>query len=296
MVMISENFASLLEPKLRQIFFEAYLQIPAMRDRLFSVQTSGKAKETDYGIGAFAEWKEFTGSLDYDSFYELWEIEYEHTEFAKGFKVERKLVDDNQYNVIFNRAQRLGASAFRKAEADAASVFNNAFSGSYLGYDSIALCGSHPYSPTNASTQANAGTTALSRDALITTRTAMREYKDDRGNPIYVVPDMLLIPIELEDTAYRIVQSAQVSGTADNDANFLRGRFQVVSWELLSDANNWFLIDSRMMKQFLLWFDRVPLEFGAANEFDTMLAKFRAYMRYSYGWSDWRWIYGQNVT
>lgn len=296
MPMIQENFGSLLEPKLREIFFQEYLQIPGLRDRLFSVQTSGKAKETDYGIGAFAEWKEFTGAIDYDQFYELWEIEYSHTEFAKGFKVERRLVDDNQYNVIFNRAALLGRSAARKVENDAASVFNNAFSSSYTGYDSVALCGSHPYSPDNAATQANKGTSALSRDAIITARTAMREFEDDRTNRILVVPDMLLIPIELEDTAYRIIQSAQVSGTADNDANFLRGRFQVVSWELLTDANNWFMIDSRMMKSFLIWFNRIPLEFGQAEEFDTMLAKFRAYMRYSYGWSDWRWIYGQEVT
>jgi len=294
--MIAENFGSLLEPKLRQIFFEAYAQIPAMRDRLFNVQTSSKGTETDYGIGAFSEWKEFTGSLDYDDIYELWETEYVHKEFVKGFKVERRLIDDNQYRVAFGRAQNLGVSAFRKIEADAASVFVNAFSGSYAGYDSVALCGSHPYSPTNAATQANAGTTALSRDALIATRTAMREFQDDRTEPIQVVPDMLLVPIELEDTAFRIVQSAQVAGGADNDMNFLRGRFQIVSWELLTNAKDWWLIDSRMMKQFLLWFARIPLEFAQEKEFDTMLAKFRAYMRYSYGWSDWRWIYGQDVT
>ena len=294
MVMIQENFGSLLEPKLREIFFQEYTQIPGMRERLFNVQTSTKAKETDYGIGAFAEWKEFTGAIDYDSFYELWEVEYEHAEFAKGFKVGRRLIDDNRYNVAFGRAQNLGLSAFRKVETDAASVFVNAFS--TTGYDGIALCGSHPYSPTNASTQANNGTLALTRDNLITTRTAMREFKDDRSNGIYVMPDMLLVPIELEDTAFRLVQSAQLPGSADNDANFLRGRFQVVSWELLTDANAWFLIDSRMMKQYLLWFDRIALEFAAEKEFDTMLAKFRGYMRYSYGWSDWRWIYGQNPS
>jgi len=295
MVMIQENFGALLEPKLRQIFFEQYNRVPSMIDRLFNVQTSAKATETDYGIGSFGAWKEFTGSVDYDQMNPLWEVTYTHTEFAKGFKVERRLIDDNQYRIAFGEARNLAESAYRKREQDAADVFNNAFSSSYTGYDSTALCGSHPYSPTNASTQSNAGSTALSRTELITARRIMREYKDDRGNPIAVVPDTLLIPIELEDTAYRIIQSAGVSGTADNDENFLRGRFQIVSWELLTDSNNWFLIDSRMMKQFLLWFDRVPLEFGQDAEFDTMLAKFRAYMRYSKGWSDWRFIYGESV-
>jgi len=28
----------------------------------------------------------------------------------------------------------------------------------------------------------------------------------------------------------------------------------------------------------------------------TLEARFRGYMRYSYGWSDWRWVYGHTVT
>jgi hypothetical protein len=48
------------------------------------------------------------------------------------------------------------------------------------------------------------------------------------------------------------------------------------------------------MKEFLLWFDRIKPEFYKDSEFDTLVAKFAGYMRYSYGWSDWRWIYAEN--
>jgi hypothetical protein len=40
----------------------------------------------------------------------------------------------------------------------------------------------------------------------------------------------------------------------------------------------------------------VPLEFGADENFDTFTAKFRAYMRYNAGWSDWVWIHGSTGT
>ncbi len=298
MVMISENFGSLLEPKLREVFFEQYNLIPSRIPQLFNVQSSTKAVETDYGIGAFSEFKEFTGSIDYDDLNALWEVTYTPKEFAKGFKVERKLIEDNQYRVAFGRAENLGQSAFRKREADAVSVFANAFTaGATAGYDAVALCSAtHDYSPSIGTHQSNTGTTALTRASIITTRNLMREWTDDRGNRIYINPDMLIVPIELEDTAYRAIQSAGVAGTGDNDENMLRGRFQIFSWELLTDANNWFLVDSQLMKRSLMWFDRVPLEFGQATEFDTMLAKYRAYMRYSFGWSEWRFIYGQSVT
>jgi hypothetical protein len=46
------------------------------------------------------------------------------------------------------------------------------------------------------------------------------------------------------------------------------------------------------MKRFLKWYDRVPIEFKMEEDFDTLVAKFRAYMRYACGWSDWFWVYG----
>jgi len=45
---------------------------------------------------------------------------------------------------------------------------------------------------------------------------------------------------------------------------------------------------------FLNWFDRIALEFAQEEEFDTLVAKFRAYMRYECGWSDWMWILGSD--
>jgi hypothetical protein len=64
----------------------------------------------------------------------------------------------------------------------------------------------------------------------------------------------------------------------------------------LSDSNNWFVIDSSMMKLVLNWFDRIPLEFFQDKSFDTLIAKYAVYTRVSLGWSDWRWIYGQKVA
>ena len=31
-------------------------------------------------------------------------------------------------------------------------------------------------------------------------------------------------------------------------------------------------------------------------DFDTYISKWSTYCRYSYGFSDWTWIYGQNVA
>lgn len=297
---ISEQWAQLLEPGLRAIFEtqREALAAQAVRPQLFNMQTSSKAQEHDLGMGGFADWREYEGAIEYDEHEQLWKTTYTHVEFARGFKVARKLVDDDQYNVINRQPRGLALSAERKREKDAASVFNNAFSASYTGGDAIALCGAHPYSPGNATTQSNSGTTALSYDAVIATRKLMRSYVDDRGELVPINPGTILVPPELEDTAWTIVNTILKPGTGNNDANFVRSNVNnVIVWDYLTDANNWFLIDSMLAKLYLNWFDRVPLEFAMDPTSDfTLEARFRGYMRYSYGWSDWRWVYGHNVT
>ena len=113
---------------------------------------------------------------------QLFKKSYTHVQFARGFTVERALWDDDQYNIINKKPAGLALAAMRKREKDAASVFNNAFSAE-TGGDGAELCASdHPYSPTNAGTQSNEGTTALSYQAIVDTRELMRAYLDDRAN------------------------------------------------------------------------------------------------------------------
>ncbi|MBK7181397.1 MAG: hypothetical protein IPH82_30175 [Chloroflexi bacterium] len=87
-------------------------------------------------------------------------------------------------------------------------------------------------------------------------------------------------------------------GTANNDGNFVRSKgFNVVVWDYLTDSNNWFMTDSRLAGLFLNWFNRVDMEFAMDPTSDfNLIAKYRGYMRYSYGWSDWRWVYGHAVA
>lgn len=299
--MISEQWAYLLEPGLRTIFEiqRSALAAVAVAPRLFNVQTSTKAAEHNLGIGGFGDWKEYKGRIEYDANEKGFYTTYTHVEFIDGFKVERKLVDDDLYNVINPMPRGLAMAGMRKREKDAASLFNNAFSASYVGGDAVALCSaSHPRSPSNATTQSNRGTTALSYDAVISTRRTMREFVDDRGELVPMNPDTILVPPELEETAWTIFNTMNKPGTANNDGNFARSQMRnVVVWDYLTDANNWFMIDSALMRLYLNWYDRVGMEFAMDPTSDFSLeARFRGYMRYSYGWDDFRWIYGHEVA
>lgn len=299
---ISEQWPYLLEPGLKAIFQQqaTALATESRVPALFNVMPSDKAAEYFLSIGGMGDWDQYEGVIHYDNMDQGYRTTLTHSEFAKGFAVERKLVDDDLYSIIKERPAGLAISAMRTREKHAASIFNNAFNSSYAGGDGVELCdASHPLAPTHSGdTQGNIGTSALSYDSVIATRQLMRSFTDDRGELIQVMPDTLLVPAELEQTAWEIWKTMNKPNTADYVDNFARGFLQnVIVWDYLTDANNWFLIDSTLAKRHLLWLDRVPLEFkmDPASDFN-LVAKYRGYMRYSYGWSDWKWVYGHSVT
>ena len=225
-----------------------------------------------------------------------------------GIQVERRLVDDDQYNQIRRRASSMSDSFNTTIETDAANVFINAFTDSGTnrmgastnGADGVALLSAaHPDSPANTgSTQANEGTLALTIDNLDTTRQNMRNFKDDKGQLLGVNPDTILVPPELERTATQILSERAIyePNSAEYNVNMFSGRLTPIVWDRLTDSNAWFMMDSTLMKQHLIWQWRIRPEFSEAEDFDGLTAKFRGYMRYGIGWTDWRWIFGQNPS
>ena len=53
---------------------------------------------------------------------------------------------------------------------------------------------------------------------------------------------------------------------------------------------SWFVQDGSRHELNFFW--RVKPEFKNEEDFDTFVAKYRGYMRYSYGFSDWRGMVG----
>lgn len=296
----SEKWPELLTAGLRIKFEEGRQEIDraSMRPRLFNVQTSDQAYEEFSEMHGVRDWFPYKGAIEYVEPEKGFTVRIEHQEYVQAVEYERRFLDDNRYREITNGVTMMGLSAARTREKHAASVFNNAFSTSYLGGDSAPLAGDHPYSPLNAGVQANKGTTALSATSVATTMGLMRAMKSATGDHLNVSPDTLLVPPALEAAAYVALNTPQAPGGSTNDLNYTASqRWNVVVWKYLEDTNDWFMIDSALMRRSLYWFDRVPVEFTVdPKSVYELKLRTRGYMRYSFGWTDWRWIYGHEVT
>lgn len=296
MTFIQENWPDLLEPGLRKVFADVFNRQESMLAILFSMQESTKAIEHDLEMGDIADFEPFEGSIPYDDTGEGYKTDYTHLEYARGIKIERRLVLNDQYSVINRRPAALGLAAYRRREADGASVLNNAFNGAVVGGDGLSLCNAAHTSKVGGSNQSNISTDSFSPTAVETARENMTQFKSNRDNIITVKPDMLIVPLQLEEKAFELINSKGKVDTAQNNANFHQGKYKLVVWpNYLTAPTKWWFVDSELMKMFLLWFDREAVQFFKDRDFDTLQAKYAGYAYYSFGWSDWRWVLGSNA-
>jgi len=289
------NFGDLLEPGFREIFDDAFNEMPMVFPSIFNVDSSGKQDEKDSAVSGFGllQLTNEGEQIDYEDPVQMYDITYTHQKYTKGFKVSEEMFEDDQYNIIRKKPAQLARAARRTAESSAANVFNRAFNTSYLGGDGKPLCStSHPRSDGGTS-QSNASSTGitLTESNLETGRLASREQLDDKGMRIQTMPNVIVVPIDLEKDADIITGSSLRAGTADNDLNTYKGKFKIIGWEYITVNNTaWFLLDSNQHK--LQWFWRIKPEFKQDNAFDTGMALFKVRTRFSNGWSDWRGVWG----
>lgn len=289
------SFGDLLEPGFREIFDDAFTELPMVFTQIFNVSSSDKQDEKDSGVTGFGLLQETSegASIDYEDPVQMYDVRYTHKKYTKGFKVSEEMVEDDQYNVIKGKPAQLARAARRTAENSAANVFNRAFNTSYLGGDGLPLASTLHVRSDGGATQSNASSTGvtLTESNLETARIAARQQLDDKGQRIQTMPDTLLVPVNLEKTAMIIAGSELRPGTADNDMNVYRGKYKVIAWDYLTTNDTmWFLLDSKQHK--LQWFWRVRPEFKQDVAFDTGMALFKTRTRFSNGFSDWRGIWG----
>lgn len=300
---VSGAFGDLLDPRFQKIFFEQHAQLATMLPQVYTfIPTNGRDEMKWSQVGTLPDWTPFTGTVDYQSSSQGFDTTATPLEFSSGFQVERKLFDDDQYNIMDQRPRALSTSADRTREKHGARLFNNAFSVDTLFYvnsEGVPLCSNSHTTTSGASTASgfdNLGTSALSATAVAAARITSRNFRGDQAERIDVSMDELYIPPDLYEIAFEIVESLGKVDTEQNNRNVHKGVYTIKEWNYMTDPSNWFLSDSVKRQQSVFWTDRIAMEFAFAEDLDTIIAKWRGYMRYAPVQFEWRWVLGHQVS
>lgn len=219
----------------------------------------------------------------------------EHIEIGLGYAITRKAIDDNLYKTAFDPSNLGLMESFQQTkEILAANVLNTAtVYNAQVGGDGKALVATDH--PVDGATVANRPSTdlALNESSIYSGLIQVRKFRNNAGLKIFARGRKLLVPIELEYVASRLTKTELRPGTADNDVNALLTTgglpegYEVL--DFLTSTTAWFILTSIKGLNYL---ERVPFETSmwVDDTTDNLLVK--GYERYSFGYNDWRAIWG----
>ena len=298
MAMNRAQFAKMLEPGLNTLFGLEYDRYPPEWQAVFDTNTSQRAFEEDVLLEGFgnAPVKNEGAAVSYDSASQGFTARYQHETIALAFSITEEAEEDGQYGSIASRyTKALARSMASTKEIKAANVLNNAFTGSGVtGGDGKTLCATDP--PTRAGDQSNTLATAadLSETSLEQMLIQIADMKDDRGLRIAAQGTMLVIPTAYTFVAERLLESQLRTATSDNDINAIRsGGYLPQGYHImrrLTDSDAFYIMTD--VPDGLKHFQRSPVKKGVEGDFETGNVRYKVRERYSFGFTDWRGIFG----
>lgn len=230
-----------------------------------------------------------------DSIQEGYSKRYNMDTFALRMIVSEEALSDCKYDKAIDGARHIANSAKWTQEYEGANTFIRAFNSTFVGSDSVSLCSSAHLLP-KGGTFANQFSTPLSLSETALEQMSINMTKLPSSNGLirgYKIKK-LVIPEDLKFRAMRILKSEQQNDTANNAVNVLKGMgIEVVSNPYFTSATNWWTVSDA--PNGLRWVWREKPKFREHNTEDTLTATYSGYMRFAYGWTDPRGVYGSNI-
>jgi len=297
------SIKDLLLPGLRGVEGK-YEMIPSQYDKIFTKHDSKMALErtAEMRYLGLAQLKTEGAQTSFDNGAgERYVYNQEHTEIALGYAITRKAIDDNLYKTQFAPSNLGLIESFQQTkEIYGANILNTATTyNSAIGGDGVALCStSHPI---DGGTVANTPSTQvdLNEATLLNAMIAVRtNFKDQAGLKVFARARKLIVPPQLEPVAIRLVKTELRPGTADNDVNAIMmtsgglPESYMVN-DFLTSAYAWFLLTNI---DGLSYMERIKFETDMQVDFVTDNLLVKGYERYSFGYYNWRAIYGSFPT
>ena len=286
-----------LEPGLNALFGLEYNRYENQHTEIFDTETSDRAFEEEVMLSGFgsAQVKPEGGSVNFDDATESFTARYTHETVALAFAITEEAVEDNLYDKISSRyTKALARSMSNAKQVKAANVLNNAFNSNFTGGDGKEICSTDH--PTTGGTVSNELATSadLNETSLEQALIDIAGITDDRGLKVALNGSKLIIPVNLQFTAERLMKSNQRVGTSDNDINAVGSMGMIpqgyVVNNYLTDTDAFFIKTDA--PNGLKHFQRAAIQTKMEGDFETGNVKYKARERYSFGFSDFRGIFG----
>lgn len=285
-------------PFIEKVIEEQHESYPFVSEQIFNI------RDMKYGIAQHAQVSALSpaaevgegSEIPQDKIRQGYSTTFKSRKYGILLSSSQESIDHDRFDTLSKNPAKMGRSMATTREIEAAKIFNNAFTAT--GSDGKALCATdHPLLASGAGSSSNrlAVDADLSVTSLKDMITVFKKQLDTAGNKLMIKPKYLLVPSELEYTAFELLHSAFLPGGSENNVNSVGpdGLFGIkpICWEYLSDADAWFLLGDASDTELYWFWDKRP-EVKSSMEFKTDVALTRMLARFTVGYSDWRGVCG----
>jgi phage major head subunit gpT-like protein len=278
--------------------------IPSQYDKIFTKHDSKMALErtAEMRFLGLAQLKTEGGQTAFDNAAgERYVYNQEHTEIALGYAITRKAIDDNLYKTQFMPSNLGLIESFQQTkEIYGANVLNTATTyNASVGGDGVSLVNANHPIDGGVVSNTPAVQVDLNEASLLNGMIAIRtNFKDQAGLKVFARGRRLVVPPALEPVAIRLTKTELRPGSADNDVNAIMmtagglPEGYMVN-DFLTSSRAWFLLTNI---DGLSYMERVKFESDLQVDFVTDNLLVKGYERYSFGYYNWRSIFGSFPT
>ena len=297
MAISRQQLAKELEPGLNALFGLEYQNYENQHVEIYDIETSDRAFEEEVMLSGFANAavKAEGSAVTFDTANETFTSRYTHETVALAFALTEEAIEDNLYDTIATRyTKALARSMAQTKQIKGANILNNGFNSSFPGGDGKELFATDHPSQSGDQRNELATSADLSETSIEQALIDIAAFTDERGLKIAARGVKMIIPSELRFTAERIMKSPARVGTADNDLNAISSMGMIpqgfVVNNFLTDTDAFFIKTD--IPNGLKMFERAPIKTAMEGDFDTGNVRYKARERYSFGFSDWRGVFG----
>jgi hypothetical protein len=300
------QYVRFLDNRLTKVYNETFEGLPDIKGQFYNVVNDKSAWLEYSSLGSIPDPELFNGNITYQGVAPGFVTKITPLEYAGGIIIERRLLDTDKTGTIEKKAAGLATAANRKMNkiAHEPFIYHDSTAHTFMATDEgVALVSdSHTTKASGVNTSAggfdNLSTVAFNAVNLETLRIQSLGLRDDIGERITTNFDTIIHGTNLSEAVWEVRKSEGKVDEITNNANFQRGRWKSIELPYLDDfdTNDWFIVDSSAMKDYLIWQTGVPLEFNSTTDFDTLMRKYSDYFVVGWGWTDWRWIIGSSVS
>ena len=268
MAIVNSDFLAALLRNYQALFhtdFEAAQAFQGWKQIAMRVESKGDSESYNW-LGTPPQMEDVTHDEPTFQGLESYNFTISNNLYKAGIEVKRTAIEDDKLGLIMPRVRQLGPEAARHPGQ---LIFNlletngNAYDGTAFFADTRVIGKSANIDNLLGGAYGD-GTVAEFQAGLKAARAAMRAFQDDQGRPMNLIPNVIVVPPDLEETAWQsiAVQRAGDQDRATMPANisgiFQAGGYTVLTNPYLTTTDDWYVFHVAGAIKPFVFQERVP--------------------------------------